>query len=163
MLLGILSDTHNRLERTAQALQLFEEARVEAVIHCGDICDRHILSLMLGKSTWYVMGNNDDDNELREQSVGDLHYLGAGDIITLADKRIAVTHGHLYKLTDVLIKQKPDYLLTGHTHVAHHQMHQGITCINPGALHRASEYSVALLNLATAELRFLPVNRSGPA
>jgi putative phosphoesterase len=159
MLLGIISDTHNRLERTTQALDLFEKAGVEAVIHCGDICDRHILSLFPGKPTWYVQGNNDDDHELRQHAVGDLHYLGQGDIVTLADKRIAVTHGHLYRLTDTLLQQAPDFLLTGHTHVAHHQMHQGIICINPGALHRASEYSVALVNLATAELQFVPVNR----
>ena len=159
MLIGLISDTHNRLERTAHALTLFEEAKVEAIIHCGDICDRHILSLFPGKPTWYVMGNNDDDYELKQQAIGDLHYLGAGDIFTLADKKLAVTHGHLHRITESLIQRKPDYLFTGHTHVAHHEMHQGITCINPGALHRASDYSVALLNLTTAELRFLPVSR----
>lgn len=159
MLIGIISDTHDRLARTTQAVKLLNEAQVEAIIHCGDICGTDILALFADTPMYYVMGNNDDDAELRSGSkvMEHLHYLGQGGIIELAGKRIGVTHGHLHRVVSDLIRQKPDYLLSGHTHCATNEMDQGVHCINPGALHRAGEYSVATLNLVTDDLLFLPV------
>lgn len=159
MLIGIISDTHDRLDRTAQAVKLMDEARVETIIHCGDICGSDILALFAGKPTYCVMGNNDDDAQLCSASMDmeHLHYLHQGAIIELGGKRIGVTHGHLHRVIADLIRQKPEYLLSGHTHCASNEMNQGIYCINPGALHRASDYSIATLNLVTNELRFLPV------
>jgi len=159
MLIGIISDTHDRLTRTAQAVKLLHEAQVETIIHCGDICGSDILALFAGTPTYCVMGNNDDDAELRQadELMDHLHYLQQGGIIELGGKRIGITHGHLYRVVNDLLQQKPHYLLSGHTHCATNEMHQGVQCINPGALHRASEYSVATLHLLTDELRFLPV------
>lgn len=159
MLIGIISDTHDRLARTAQAVKLLNEAQVETIIHCGDICEPDILALFAGTPTYGVLGNNDNDVELSSASktMDHFRYLQLGTVIELAGKRIGVTHGHLHRVLTELIRQKPDYLLSGHTHCASNEMHQGIHCINPGALHRASEYSVATLNLITDELRFLPV------
>ncbi len=159
MLIGIISDTHDRLARTAQAVKLLHEAQVETIIHCGDICGSDILALFAGTPTYCVMGNNDDDAELRQadELMDHLHYLQQGAVIELAGKQVGVTHGHLYRVVNDLLQQKPHYLLSGHTHCATNEMYQGVQCINPGALHRASEYSVATLHLVTDELRFLPV------
>lgn len=159
MLIGIISDTHDRLTRTTSAIKLLHEAGVETIIHCGDISSASILALFAGTPLYYVMGNNDDDAELRQasQQLGHLHYLGQGEIIELAKKRIGVTHGHLYRMVNELLSEKPDYLFTGHTHCATNEINRGVRCINPGALHRAGEYSIATLNLVTEELRFLPV------
>jgi hypothetical protein len=68
-----------------------------------------------------------------------------------------VTHGHLYKEYRQLLDANPDYLLTGHSHVASDMRECATRFINPGALHRASSYTVALLNLADDSLRFLTV------
>jgi uncharacterized protein len=179
MLLGIISDTHDRIPRTIAAIKLFHEAGVETILHCGDICGSAILNLFAGtphpwplshggergkRETpfYYVMGNNDEDAELRQaaQHIDDFHYLGDGDIIELAGRKLGITHGHQNRVLNHLMSQQPRYLFSGHTHVSHNQMHQGVQCINPGAIHRASEYSVALLNLATDDLQFLPVPSS---
>ncbi|HQR06236.1 MAG TPA: YfcE family phosphodiesterase [Gemmatales bacterium] len=159
MLVGIISDTHDRLARTTSASKLLHESQVEAIIHCGDICSFDILALFAGTPLYFVMGNNDDDVELRQasQQMEHLHYLNQGAVIELAGKHIGVTHGHLYRVVNELLNQKPDYLFSGHTHHATNEMNQGVHCINPGALHRASEYSIATLNLLTDELRFLRV------
>ncbi len=37
MRLGILSDTHDELERTRVAIALLRRAGAEALIHCGDL------------------------------------------------------------------------------------------------------------------------------
>ena len=159
MLIGVISDTHDRLTRTASAIKLLYEAQVETIIHCGDISSTGILALFAGTPLYYVMGNNDDDAELRlaSKQIEHLHYLNQGAIIELAGKRIGVTHGHLYRVVNELLNQKPDYLFSGHTHSAMDELNHRVRCINPGALHRAGEYSVATLNLVTDELRFLPV------
>jgi predicted phosphodiesterase len=77
--------------------------------------------------------------------------------LTLHDKRIAVLHGDRYRDYQRLLAQAPDYLFFGHTHVPQDERERGTRLINPGALHRAAEYTVALLDLATDELRFLEV------
>lgn len=159
MLLGIISDTHDHSKRTARAIKLFSEARVEAIAHCGDICEPGILALFADIPTYYVMGNNDYHPEMQAAAVQmpNLTYLGEGGIIKLANKKLAITHGHLNRVVRELLMQQPDYLLSGHTHVAHHEIIQDVTCINPGALHRVAQYSIATLNLATNELQWLTV------
>ena len=55
--------------------------------------------------------------------------------------------------------RRPDYLLSGHSHVAADRREGGTRRINPGALHEAEAYSVALLDLGADELRFITVPR----
>jgi predicted phosphodiesterase len=63
--------------------------------------------------------------------------------------------------TDVrrLLVARPDYLLSGHSHYPADRRDGPTRRINPGALHRADEYTVALLGLESDELRFLTVPR----
>ncbi|MFT3878172.1 MAG: metallophosphoesterase family protein [Gemmatales bacterium] len=159
MLIGIISDTHDRSLRAASAVKLLHEASVEAIVHCGDICSPAILALFAETPVYFVLGNNDDDAELHQASelTKHLHYLGQGGIIELGGKRLGITHGHLHRVISELLQQAPDYLFSGHSHCASNEVIRGVRCINPGALHRAGEYSVATLDLKTDELRFLPV------
>lgn len=168
MLLGILSDTHDHPNRTRRAVDLLKAAGVSALVHCGDLNSPAIVRLLSGVPSWFVFGNNDvfgrwdvasaRQLEVAAQEVGAvcLHW---GGMIELAGKRIAVTHGHQDAEERRLLAAQPDYLLTGHTH-ERHDRHAGQTrLINPGALHRVPEFTVAVLNLATDELRFLTVPR----
>ena len=52
---------------------------------------------------------------------------------------------------------QPDYLLFGHSHHATDERDGVTRCINPGALSRAAQYTVALLDLETDALQFLTV------
>jgi len=56
-----------------------------------------------------------------------------------------------------VLKDQPNYVLSGHSHLACDQMVQGVRRINPGALHRADAYTVAVLDLQSDALRFLEV------
>jgi putative phosphoesterase len=164
MLLGILSDTHDRVARTAAALTMLRDAGAEAIVHCGDFTSPQIVELLaelLAGSPSYVVFGNNDSGRLREleqaaANVGAMS-LGPGDIVTLAGRTIAITHGHLAAETRRLLALEPDYLLTGHSH-RRHDLREGRTRrINPGALHRTRTFTVALLNLASDEIRFLLV------
>jgi predicted phosphodiesterase len=57
-----------------------------------------------------------------------------------------------------LESQSFDYLLHGHTHVKRDERVGRTRVINPGALHRAREKTVAVLDTATDMLTFLTVN-----
>jgi putative phosphoesterase len=160
MLLGIISDTHDKLARTRHAIVLLREAGAEALIHCGDLIGPEILAACAVCPCWFVFGNNDEDAvpDLRQAASrnGAVCLDWAGEV-TLAGKRIAVTHGHMHSDVRRLLAAGPDYLLTGHSHLADDEKRGNCRRINPGALHRAAEFSVALLNLQTDELKFLKV------
>lgn len=162
MHLGILSDSHDELERVERAVRLLQAAGAEALIHCGDLNSPPILAACAVLPCYFTFGNHDADDvpQLREAATS----LGAtslewGGVVTLAGKRIGVTHGHMRTDLRRIFDQQPlHYLLTGHSHVADDRQQGGLRRINPGALHRADRFTVALLNLSTEELRWITVD-----
>jgi putative phosphoesterase len=160
MLVGIISDTHNQLDRTRQAMDRLLAVGVQAVIHCGDFTRPEMLSLCAAVPLTFVLGNNDPIAELEAagHEAGAIS-LGWGGEVTLAGRRIAVTHGHRLGEVRRLLATEPDYLLSGHSHHAGEERVGTIRCVNPGALHRAATYSVAVIDLAKDAVRFLDVPR----
>lgn len=160
MIIGILSDTHDQLARTRLAMNQLREAGAEVLIHCGDFVGAPILLSCCVLPSWFVFGNNDSAGEL-ELAAADTSAtcLGWGGIVEFDGKRIGVTHGHLTGDVRSLLGENPDFLLTGHSHIAADSMAGTVRRINPGALHRAFEFTVALLNLESGDLPFLPVQR----
>ena len=158
MRLGILSDTHDALTRTQSAVELLREAGAEALIHCGDLTSPPIVSACAALPFWFVLGNNDIDSVVELQSAAadsgavclDWHGL-----VELAGRKIGVVHGHRRSDVRQILSQQPDYLLCGHSHVQRDELVDGVRWINPGALFRAREYTVALLDLETGALQSL--------
>lgn len=162
MLIGIISDTHDRLERTLAAVELLAQAGARTLIHCGDLTGPEIVQACGRLSSYFVFGNNDGDNvpALRHAiGVVDGVCLGWGGEITLADKRLAVTHGHIHREQLALLAKEPDYFLYGHSHLAADQVEGKTRWVNPGALHRAPHFTVALLDLKADTVEYLPVPR----
>jgi putative phosphoesterase len=159
---GILSDTHDRLERTARAVALLHAAGAEALFHCGDLTGPEIVRLCNVVPCHFAFGNNDADTipDL-ERAIAEVKgvCLGWGGEVALAGKRIAVVHGHLTRDVRPLLAALPDYLLSGHSHRAADRRYGPTRRINPGALHRADRYTVALLDLESDALRFIEVPR----
>jgi uncharacterized protein len=160
MRIGILSDTHDELDRTRLAVQLLRDSGVEALIHCGDLASPPIVAACSVLPCWFVFGNHDAD------SVPDLQRaaaefgavsLGWGGVVELAGRRIGVAHGHMTADVRRVLSEKPDFLLSGHSHIASDRMVGSVRRINPGALHRADEFTVAILDLVRGELRLLQV------
>ncbi len=83
--------------------------------------------------------------------------LGWGGAVTLAGKSVALVHGHMRTDVRRLLADRPDYLLSGHFHLTFDRRDGPTRRINPGALHDADEYTVALLDLEMDALRFLTV------
>ena len=76
----------------------------------------------------------------------------------LAVTRCRHVHGDDFSLKKkILLDQDHDYLFLGHTHVRHEERVGKTRVINPGALYRAREKTVALLDTETDKLKFLIV------
>jgi putative phosphoesterase len=162
MRIGIISDTHDQLQRTIRAVEMLTAAGAEALIHCGDLTRPDIVCACAVLPLYFVFGNNDDDWPALQRAMkqsSNVTCLEWGGEVTLDGKRIAVVHGHLHKDVLQLLAARPDYLLSGHSHVAADKRSNGVRRINPGALHRAAEYTVALLDLLSDELEFFTVPR----
>jgi putative phosphoesterase len=162
MRLGIVSDTHDQLDRTQRAVQLLQDDGAEALIHCGDFTRPEVLEVCAVLPCYFVFGNNDDfsipDLKRAAEQTGAVCLEWGGEV-TLSGKRIAVTHGHFHTDVRRLLATQPDYLLTGHSHIAGESRAGKTRRINAGALHRASKFTVAVLDLESDEVRFLPVPR----
>jgi putative phosphoesterase len=158
--IGILSDTHDQVARTGRAVAMLQAEGAAALIHCGDLTGPDVVYECCVLPCYYVFGNNDfDEDALRAamNATGGV-CLETGGLIELAGRRIAVAHGDLPREVRRLESTAPDYLLFGHSHHPTDQREASIRWINPGALHRASTWTVALLDLAKDELEFLAVH-----
>jgi putative phosphoesterase len=160
MRLGILADTHDELVRTKVAVELLRAQGVEALIHCGDLASPPIVAVLAALPSWFVLGNHDADmvpHLERAAAEFGVVYLGWGGVVELAGKRVGVAHGHFGVDVRRILTSRPDYLLSGHSHIASVSMSGEVQRINPGALYRADEFTVALLEVEAGEVRFLRV------
>jgi uncharacterized protein len=162
MRIGILSDTHDQVARTASAVRRLISEGAELLIHCGDLTTPEIVEEFAGIPTYFVFGNNDYDEGALRRAMNDVGgvCLGRSGEITLANKRLAVTHGDCVAEFRRQMKGDPDYLFTGHTHVAADDRTGRTRHINPGALSRAKTYTVALLDPLLDRLRMLTIHDS---
>jgi len=163
VLIGILSDTHGHVQPAKAGIAALRAAGAQFLIHCGDIGGEAIIDLLAGTGvpSVFVCGNCDYDP-------GSLaHYAQAVGVrcepewadLELGGKRIAVTHGDRTNLMQQIVSEgKHDYLLHGHTHVKRNELAGKLRIINPGALHRAKQLTVALLDTEKDSVRFVPVH-----
>ena len=160
VLVGILSDTHDRVEATRAAVELLRGKGAEFFIHCGDVGSELVLDALAGLAAAFVFGNTDWDRRGLERYAPQIHVscLGNGGELQLGGKLFFVTHGddaRTYK--QALDSQRFDYLLHGHTHLKRDDRVGRTRIINPGALHRAREKTVALLDTRDVALGWLTV------
>ena len=161
VLIGILSDTHGAGEAASAAVSLLLSKGAQHLIHCGDVGSQSVLDALAGEvPAAFVWGNTDHDRAgLRRYAASlKIECFDTFGELDLAGKRIAVTHGDdARRVRQILADQQHDYLLVGHTHVREDRRVGRVRLINPGALYRAAEKTVALLDLAGDDLRFLTV------
>jgi putative phosphoesterase len=155
MRIGIVSDTHDRVDPLRSALRQLEDRGAQYFIHCGDVGGQSVLDAFAGLPLRFVWGNNDWDIATLEDYAAGLGLTcgGRSTVVTLGGKTFAITHGDNAALKrQILTDQAVDYLLQGHTHVYEDQRIGRIRVINPGALYRAHIKTVALLDTAADQL-----------
>lgn len=154
MKIAIISDTHNRYQAVETALQLIDERKVELLIHCGDIEDADTVWLFPGK-THFVFGNCDSERASLRQAmygIGATLHEPFGQL-ELEGVKLAFVHGDDSRLLYQLVESGDfAYVFHGHTHQRKDEQHGPTRVINPGALHRVTTRTCAVLDLESGEL-----------
>lgn len=157
-MIGILSDTHDNLNRVREAFRLFNDAGCDLVIHAGDFVAPFTVDELrnLKAPVRAVFGNCDGERagltrafqglgEIREEPFAFLH----------GGLRFAVAHRD--SLVDRLVQAgTSDVVVFGHTHRPLVETREGVLLVNPGEAGGwlGGKSTVALLDPAdlTAEI-----------
>jgi putative phosphoesterase len=164
---GLLSDSHGRADTTERAVALLLQQGAELLVHLGDVGTPEVLEALVAAPpgsrqpvpAQVVFGNTDRDPAELERYAGHLgltvaHPMGQ---LMLDGHTLAFCHGHEPRRMNEALDQSVAYLCHGHTHRATDQRRGPTRVINPGALYRARQYTVALLDAGADRLSFLPV------
>ncbi len=137
MKIGIISDTHDKIENLKKAFEIFEKEGVSEIIHCGDLTSPFVikeLEKFFGK-VHLVFGNIEDRYTttlfaLKSENVN-LH----GDYaeLTLDNKKISFTHFPFFA-ENLALSGKYDAVFYGHTHEKKQEIKGKTLLVNPGEL-----------------------------
>lgn len=168
--IGLLSDSHGRAATTRRAVALLLDAGAEQIVHLGDVGSTDVLDALAVNApgngeqlpAHVVFGNSDYDVEPLDRYARDLgltvdHPVGT---LQLEPGQLVFCHGHDSRAMGAALAAGVRWLCHGHTHQASDTRQGATRIINPGALHRAAQYTVALLDTADDELTLLNVPRA---
>lgn len=134
MRIGVISDTHDNARNVARIVEVLRAARVERVIHTGDITRASTLRVLaeLSVPVFGVYGNNDHDRESLSAVAAELGFELAEPPLELrwAGRRITVVHDR--KAHPELELASRDVLLHGHDHRYMLERVSGTLVFNPG-------------------------------
>jgi putative phosphoesterase len=154
MLIGIVSDTHGQVDLTLQVVRIFENLKVEQVIHCGDIGPAVMVELFEPWPTHFVLGNCDNRLALSTaiEAAGQTCHDRFGSL-DLEGKKIAFLHGDDHALLQKTVHEdRWDLVCYGHVHVAGTSVSGRTLVLNPGALCGSDHPSVAVVRLPSMEV-----------
>lgn len=162
MRIGVVGDTHDRMENVAAIVELFRHARVERVVHTGDVTRVAVLDRFacLRVPLVGVFGNNDRATRAELAAEAARHGMDLVDpprTLEWAGRRILVTHDP--EEMPAPLPGDVDLVLHGHTH-RHRQERLGDALIfNPGECAgtlpgRNAVGVVDLVSLAVERLHF---------
>jgi putative phosphoesterase len=162
MKIGILSDSHEQRDNLRYALNVLKNARVEAIVHCGDVGDDLVMFdelICAGVPVFFVWGNMDHPTPAWKKYFRDIGLAWPNGPLKLEldEKKIAVYHGHEPGFSRAELSGQFDYIFCGHSHQRRFSHLNGTTIINPGALHRAAVKSVAVLDTRTGACEFFDI------
>jgi putative phosphoesterase len=158
MRIGVVSDTHNNLPNVARIVEILNRARVDRVVHTGDITQARTLHVLarLRAPLHAVYGNND----LPERSSLELAAAHLGIELCepplhlhWADRRVFVVHDPRdfeASLAGPQAAARPDLILHGHDHRYRLEERGPTLVFNPGecAGHQPGRNAIGIVDLA---------------
>ena len=130
MLVGVLSDTHDRLPTIRAALELFAARGVEAVVHPGDfVAPFAVRALLEFDAPLHVtFGNNDGE---RKGLTALMPQVQDGPLLIELGGRTVLVH-HFIDWCEPADIDRADIIVTGHTHEVDRRVEGGKLFLNPG-------------------------------
>jgi putative phosphoesterase len=156
MKLGIISDTHDNVPLIEKAVEIFNEANVDLVIHAGDYVSPFSIKplLLLECDFLGVWGNNDGD-KIALQRIAQGKIENSPFIESYGGKKILI--GHDLETLGSLVSSQDFFLIVyGHTHKPEIKKVGKTLVVNPGEccgwVYGKATIAVADLTDQTAEL-----------
>ncbi len=146
MKVGIISDTHDRLDNLKKAIEIFYKEKVGLIIHCGDWISPFTLEYFdficqgFRVPVKSVFGNNEGDIKRiikRNANLKNPIQFPKEEAfkIEIGQKKSVVYHGHdLVILQSLIDSQVYDVVFTGHTHKARNKKIKKTLVLNPGTI-----------------------------
>ncbi len=139
MKIAVISDTHDHVWHTQQAVEQANKSGAEIILHCGDLVSPFLLEEFDGFTGQFhlVTGNNPGDMALLERMITkrNPHFMYHGLIgkLEIADFKIAWTHD---PQTGYYIAKSGEFDLVafGHTHRWHLETINRTSFLNPGEI-----------------------------
>ena len=159
--IGVVSDSHGRVEMTRPAIRMLESLDVQRVLHCGDIGSPEIIRLFAPWPTDFVFGNCDYDRDslAAEIAAAGQTCHGVFGELEVAGRQIALLHSDQRRQFEETLKcGRYDLVCYGHTHVAAVDWHGPTLALNPGAIFRANPHSIAVVDLADLQATIIPLD-----
>jgi hypothetical protein len=158
MKIGVLSDSHGNVAAVQQAIRILDSMQVSLIIHCGDI-GANVVSALAGLHTHFVPGNIDDLEHLREVIVDPAHTLhGPLGTLEIEGRRVAFLHGdNVQLLRHTIHSGHWDLVCHGHSHTFSRGCEGKTLVLNPGALARTRQPSLAVVDLPSLEVTEIPL------
>lgn len=159
MKIGVVCDTHNNLRSVNRIVELFNEARVERVIHTGDITKGSTLALFSGLECplFGVFGNNDVEREGLSTVIDQHNFVFQEPPLRLewGNRNIMVVHEPAALST--LLEPGDELVLHGHTHLFREERNNQRLIFNPGecAGHMVGFNAVGVVELENLETELL--------
>ncbi|MFC1944356.1 metallophosphoesterase [Chloroflexota bacterium] len=153
MKIGVMSDTHDRIEAVDKAIDLFNSLGLEEVLHAGDLVSPFVAGRFsrLRARLHYVWGNNEGDRDFIRTKFGEIGIAPLGDFaaLELGNRKIALLHGTSEVIVDSLAGCGTyDIVVRGHSHKA--EVVEGNTLlVNPGEVcgYLSGRRTVAVIDL----------------
>lgn len=162
MKIGVLSDSHDRLEAIELAVARFNQEGVQHVFHAGDLISPFTARSFkpLEAKLHIVWGNNDGDKMLLKEKFEAMNAIVHGNFMDteLDGRRIAMTHGTHVAITRALVRCKEyDMVITGHTHKPEIKEEGKTLIVNPGAAsgYLSKEKTVVIVDLELMKAKLI--------
>jgi putative phosphoesterase len=160
--IGLMSDTHDRLDAVEKAVKFFNDSGVEHVLHAGDLVSPFVAPKFGGLKAklHYVWGNNEGDREHTRTKFGELGIEPLGEFasLELGGRRIALLHGKSEAVVEALAKSGLyEVVVRGHTHQA--GVKEEPLVINPGEVcgYLSGRQTVAVLDLEALKAEIVEI------
>jgi uncharacterized protein len=166
MIIGIISDTHDRLPLIDEAVKQLNELKVELVLHAGDFVSPFVVNSFknLKAPLIGVFGNNDGDKAFLKQKFTEIgaDLRGRFAFVNVDGLRIALLHGDNRELMRSLLElESHDVLVSGHTHEPKTYRKGNTLVINPGEACGllSGKSTIAVFDTETLEVKTIQLTK----
>lgn len=159
MKIGLISDSHDHLENIKKSAKVFQDTKVDLVIHLGDYVNPNSVLAFKGLKLTGIFGNNDGDKfrlinafkDIGGEIKGDFHEFETDGL------RFACYHGTEPQLKNSLIECGTyDVVMYGHTHEYVSKKSGDTLVLNPGTSHGfMDKATVMIFDTLTGKAEFI--------